>query len=511
MGTTKTKKTTKAPRKSPRQMLTAMLRLAIENLEQRLLIPMHKLQTQQDGDRAELQRLIRLTEQHGRLFESGRASDNATVASLRRELTTVAARCATIKEVEGSNAWEVLARQRDRLQKLENDLTAQKIWGSERIAEDRQRLTAIESGLGGAQWKAQGQPARWITLLSTKHLENIIVGGWGKATEGPTRRAIEAELVRRRQDTTYRAAEQKVSPATPAENLEKAFQLGRMSRPDFTHGAIGPNTIEVDIDGVIHTNPKTIALRPDGKGNIHNPDLIVLEPKLATGGIVNPCTNVFPHNENDFGTVHIYSGTPSDPFAKCLMSYKLDKPPEFAAPKESILEEVARRRKAGEKCELRFGPDGKPVILNLETPQEEYARRTKAGENVALIWDPIAMKNGVQAVKPQKTEAERRLKEIMDERIARWECEQRNVLGAQRKEIDALKKKFGDDNMHILNTLNRVRFLESKLPPVGAIPTTPTATVQVDFATLGWRGRFCVALSALAGGEGVFRPKEVQS
>lgn len=476
MGTTKTKKT---PRKPVRETLASIrdkAYSAFHALDARLT----KLTAQQDGDRAELQRLIRLTEQHGRLFESGRASDNATVASLRRELTTVATRCAS-----------------------------------------------IESGLGGAQWKAQGQPARWITLLSTQHLKNILAGNFPEFES--TKMKIAAEIARRAQDTTSRAAE-KVSPA------------------ETPRAVVEPNTIEVDIDGVIHTNPKTIALRPDGKGNIHNPDLIVLEPKkLATGPLATPAESLEKFwdlaNEQDFGTVHIYSGTPSDPLAKCLMSYKLDKPPEFAPPKESILEEVARRRKAGEKCELRFGSNGRPVIMNLETPQEEYARRTKAGEDVALIWDPIAMKNGVQAVKPQKTEAERRLKEIMDERMDRWQFEQRNVFVAQRKEIDELKRALDTTNARLENhrleldtaakTTERVKRLEKFVAEdvttisqldnrmdrvehevglsIGAIPTTPTATVQVDFATLGWRGRFCVALSALAGGEGVFRPKEVQS
>lgn len=471
MGTTKTKKTTKAPAISTASKVNALVRkihgqiqdlwVAFQNTEARLREQilkldryvgrthdhLTKLTAQQDGDRAELQRLIRLTEQHGRLFESGRASDNATVASLRRELTTVATRCAT-----------------------------------------------IESGLGGAQWKAQGQPARWITLLSTKHLENIIVGGWGKATEGPTRRAIESELVRRRQDATYRAAEQKVSPA------------------ETPRAVVEPNTFEVEIDGVLHTNPKQIVLRPDGKGNMSNPDLIVLEPKkLATGGVVSSKPWWDLADERDFGAaVHSYWPEPD-----------VVKPPEFAPPKESILEEVARRRKAGEKCELRFGPDGRLTIVNLETPQEEYARRTKAGEDVRMLWNPSMGGFFVEKVQPLVNAEIAKLSkdlaimkkdlEIANARLENHRLEL-DTAAKTSERVDRLERIGDNDHMQISNTLNRVRYLESKLPPVGAIPTkADLSTVQVDFATLGWRGRFCVALSALAGGEGVFRPKEVQS
>lgn len=86
----------------------------------------------------------------------------------------------------------------------------------------------VTEGLGGVTWGTQEGHVRWIGLLTTPHLENVIKGGFGGSR---ARRKIEAELKRRRIDREYREGARKVetSEEVAARYLrkwQKVCQLG---------------------------------------------------------------------------------------------------------------------------------------------------------------------------------------------------------------------------------------------------------------------------------------------
>lgn len=92
----------------------------------------------------------------------------------------------------------------------------------EDIARLRDLYDKLTLGLGGSTWTTMNGHTRWIALLTTPHLENLL-RGWAK---GSTRANIEEELERRRIDRFFRQG--KLLPESPQEMADRKF--GRFPR-----------------------------------------------------------------------------------------------------------------------------------------------------------------------------------------------------------------------------------------------------------------------------------------
>lgn len=87
------------------------------------------------------------------------------------------------------------------------------------------KVQTIYEGMGGAIWRTQAGHARFVALLSTPHLENVIA--WERSSEFIKERCTD-EIKRRNIDLSFRLSDKLAAPKS--KRVRKVKALGKKSR-----------------------------------------------------------------------------------------------------------------------------------------------------------------------------------------------------------------------------------------------------------------------------------------